>query len=80
MASENNAPALVAGLNKSKKLILAGQAVRAYLAADADESIITMMNALCEEYGVSVDRSKTKSELAELCGIEVGCAVCVVKK
>ncbi len=80
MSSENNAPALVAGLNKSKKLILAGQAESAYLATDADEGIITMMTALCEEHGVSVERSKTKSELAELCGIEVGCAVCVVTK
>lgn len=80
MASENNAPALIAGLNKSKKLILAGQAVRAYLAADADEGITNMMTALCEENSVSVDKTKTKAQLAELCGIEVGCAVCVVTK
>ena len=80
MSSENNAPALTAGLNKSKKLILAGQAKRAYLATDADEGIVKTVNLLCEENGVPVEQTKTKMELAELCGIEVGCAVCVVTK
>ena len=80
MASENNAPALIAGLNKSKKLILAGQARQAYLATDADASIVKTMMILCEENAVPVEQTKTKMELAELCGIEVGCAVCVVTR
>ena len=80
MASENNAPALIAGLNKSKKLILAGKAQSAFLATDADEGIVKTVTVLCEENGVSIEQTKTKMELAELCGIEVGCAVCVVTK
>ena len=80
MASENNAPALIAGLNKTKKLILAEQANGVYLATDADENVTKTVMTLCEEYGVSVDHTKNKTELSELCGIEVGCAVCVVTK
>ena len=80
MASENNAPALIAGLNKSKKLLIAGQASKVYLATDADANIVSMMTALCEEKCVPVEQTKTKTELAELCGIEVGCAVCTLTK
>ncbi len=80
MSSEKHAPALIAGLNKSKKFILAGQASKAYIATDADAALIDMMTELCRDNGVSVEVSKTKTELMELCGIEVGCAVCVVPK
>lgn len=80
MSSENHASALVAGLNKSKKLIYAGQAEKAYLAIDADTALIESMTALCREYGVAVEVTETKKELGKLCGIGVGCAVCVVPK
>ena len=78
MASEKNHPVFVAGRNRSKKLIISGEAVMVYLASDADLSLIESMYALCLTHGVAVDQSKTKQELAELCGIEVGCAVCTV--
>ena len=78
MASENNAQVLVAGLNKTKKLLAAGQASKVYLATDADAGIASLISALCEEKNVPVEMTKTKAELSELCGIEVGCAVCTL--
>lgn len=80
MASENTAPALVAGLNKTKKLLLAGQASKVLLALDADDGIVSTVKLLCEEKNVPFEQTKTKTELSELCGIEVGCAVCVLTK
>ncbi len=80
MSSENHAPALVAGLNKTKKLILAGQAEKVYLATDADTALTESMETLCREYGVAIETAESKKELGKLCGIEVGCAVCVVPK
>ncbi len=78
MASENKSPTLVAGLNRFRKLVSGGQAQMVYIASDADQSLITSATALCLEHGVPTDGSKTKSELAQLCGIEVNCAVCTV--
>ena len=80
MASENKLPVFVAGFNRSKKLILSGRAALVYLAPDADHSFLESVAALCREYDVPTDMSRTKSELAELCGIEVDCAVCTVVK
>lgn len=80
MASENKAPVIVAGMNKSKKHIQNGIVSLAYLACDADSNVIASITALCREHGVPVENSKTKMELAELCGIEVGCALCVILK
>ena len=80
MASENNAQVLVAGLNKTKTLLAAGQASKVYLAPDADAEIASLINALCEVKNVPVEMTKTKAELSELCGIEVGCAVCTLTK
>ena len=78
MASENTAPAPVAGLNRSKKMIRNGNVKLAYVACDAEEKIIREITELCREYGVELDDVHTKSELGSLCGIEVDCAVCVV--
>jgi large subunit ribosomal protein L7A len=80
MASENNAQVLIAGLNKTKKLLIADKAMKVYLATDADAGIVSTVSALCEEKNVPVEMTRTKAELCELCGIEVGCAVCVVAK
>ncbi len=80
MASEKLSPVLVAGLNKSRKLIRSGGTGKIFLACDADENIREELIALCGEYDVSLDMTKTKRELRELCEIEVDCAVCAVPK
>ncbi len=80
MASEKRSPAPIAGLNRSKKLIKRGQASGVYLAYDADLDILLDVKALCKETDTPLNLTKTKRELAELCGIEVDCAVCVIPK
>ena len=78
MSSENAVPAVIAGLNQSKKHIRNGRVKTAYVASDAEMKIISELNTLCGEYGVALDSTRTKSELGTLCGIEVDCAVCVI--
>ena len=80
MSSENYASPYVAGFNQSKKCIRSGRAEHVYVAFDADSRILSEIISLCERFGVTLDRSKTKSELGALCGIEVDCAVCAFLK
>jgi large subunit ribosomal protein L7A len=80
MPSENYATAVVAGFNQSKKCIRNGRAELVCLALDSEEKISSEISSLCERFGVTLDTSKTKSELGVLCGIEVDCAVCAFLK
>ena len=78
MSSDSTVPVVIAGLNQSRKHIKGGTAKTAYVASDAEAKIISAVTELCREYGVTLDTTRTKSELGALCGIEVDCAVCVV--
>ncbi|MBQ2253476.1 MAG: ribosomal L7Ae/L30e/S12e/Gadd45 family protein, partial [Clostridia bacterium] len=49
-----------------------------YLALDADPSLIKEVCDLCASAAIQPDRGHTKAELGALCGLEVGCGVCVV--
>lgn len=80
MSSDSTVPVVVAGLNQSKKHIKGGTAKTAYVASDAEEKIVSAVTELCRECGVTLDISRTKSDLGTLCGIDVDCAVCVVLK
>jgi large subunit ribosomal protein L7A len=80
MSAKNYAPAYVAGFNQSRKCIRRGQAMCVYVAIDAEDRFVSEISALCEAFGVTLDTSKSKSELGALCGIEVDCAVCAFLK
>ena len=75
--SENG---IEAGLNRAKKLLKQHHAKAVYLALDADAPLTEEICELCRENGLFPDRGHTKAELGQLCGLEVGCAVCVVPK
>ena len=67
----------VAGLRQAEKLIKRGVVKRVFLAHDAARQIAEKTFALCNEKGISPDTSYSMAALGKLCGIEVGCAVCV---
>ena len=69
---------LQAGYNRAKKLLKQKSVRKVYLALDADELLEKEVCALCEEAKITPDRGHTKAELGVLCGLEVGCAVCVI--
>ncbi|MBQ2890107.1 MAG: ribosomal L7Ae/L30e/S12e/Gadd45 family protein [Clostridia bacterium] len=70
----------LAGLKQSKKAILSGMAVLAYIAEDADEYIKLPLIALCEKEKVEVLFVDTMKELAKACHVEVPTAVAVLIK
>ena len=74
-----NAKDFAVGLNTSKKLIKSGGAAKALLANDCSPFIKAEITALADEYGVPTDESHTMEELGKKCGIDVGCAVCVIR-
>lgn len=81
MSSDIPLPAVyVAGLNQSKKLIKGGSARKAFAAKDADEKLVAMLEELCDNARIELDRTKTMEELGKLCEIDVDCAVCIVLK
>ena len=75
----NNAEILAVGLNTSKKLIKSGGCIKVLLANDCSPYIREEILALAAERGVTTDVSFSMEELGAKCGIEVGCAVCVIR-
>ena len=74
-----NAKNIAVGLNTSKKLIKSGGAEKVLLGSDCSPFIREEIFGLSEKYGVPVDETFTMAELGERCGIDVGCAVCVIR-
>lgn len=68
------------GLKQSKKAIGDGDALRAYIAMNADERIRYPVSQLCEEHGVEIFQVPSMMELGNACGINVGAAVAVLLK
>jgi large subunit ribosomal protein L7A len=66
------------GLNQTTRAVKNGTAKKVYAAHDADESFLAMIKQLCEEGSVPLDSSAVMTELKEVCGIDVDCAVCAV--
>lgn len=66
------------GLKQSKKAVQNGQALRAYVAGDADEWVIEPFIQLCRDQNVEVVMAPNMKELAKACHVEVPTAVCVI--
>ena len=72
--------ALTAGFNSSMKLLRNGQAQKVFLAYDSSEQFREKIRAAAKEAGVDLDESNSMAQLGILCGLDVGCAVCTVRK
>ena len=71
---------IYAGFNKTVKLISQGVVEKVFLAADADEAIVSQIGALCRAAAIPVDGQYDKKALGRYCAIEVGCAVAALMK
>ncbi len=67
----------IAGFRQSERLIRRADAKKVYVAYDAARQIAEKISALCREKGIDPDASYSMEQLGKLCGIGVGCAVCV---
>ena len=68
------------GLKQSTDAIRNGKAQKAYVAKDADEHVRLPFVELCEENGVPVEYSESKSKLGKDFGISVSAACAVILK
>ena len=64
----------VVGLKQTRRAVSAGQAVKVYLACDAEERLISPLLENCRNAGIPVEAEWTMERLGKACGIEVGAA------
>ena len=64
----------VTGLRQTQKAVAGGQALRVFLAKDADPALTEPIRRLCLQMGVPVVQELTMSRLGRACRIDVGCA------
>jgi large subunit ribosomal protein L7A len=75
MLSQLNTAAKVVGIKQSKKCIRDGEAVRVFIAKDAESRVISPIYDLCREHDVEIVEVPTMKELGKAAGIAVGAAV-----
>jgi large subunit ribosomal protein L7A len=78
MLSELSVQKKVVGIKQSRRVISEGLAVKAFIAADAENRVRLPLLELCETTGVPVETVLNMHELGHACGIEVGAAIAVI--
>ena len=71
---------VVVGAKQLRKALLSGSAQQVYLARNADPAMTEPLCALCQLYNVPFTWVKSKTELGQACGIEVGAAAAATVK
>ncbi len=64
----------VVGFKETLKAIKAGQALKVYLAEDADQPIKNQIREAAKENKIPLEMVERKTYLGEACGIDVGSA------
>ena len=70
----------VIGIKQSLKAVEKGNALKVYLAENADSRLILPLRQVCEARAVSVVDGYTMEELGSACGIDVGAAAVAILK
>lgn len=68
------------GLKQSTDAIKNGEAIKAFVAEDADDHVRLPFVALCEEHKVSMEFIESKAMLGKKFGISVSAACAVILK
>ena len=68
------------GLKECKKAVQSDNALKAFIAQDADERVIKEFKDLCNQKSVEVVKVDTMKDLGKACGIDVGASTVVVLK
>lgn len=66
------------GIKQSSKAIKEGMATKAFIAKDAESSVVEPFVQLCKEKGVPIEYIDSCADLGRSCGITVGAAVAVI--
>ena len=68
------------GVKQAEKAVLKNNAVKVYVAEDAEPRVTLKLVALCEEHGVELVRIDSMNELGRACGIHVKSAAAAILK
>ncbi len=80
MTSNRGSSSLIAGSNQVKKAVMQEAVSLVYVACDAETSLRVSVLEMCRKNSIPTDESKTAGELGAMCGIDVKCAVCGLKR
>ena len=80
MLSELKTKSKVIGVKQSLKAVKAGQALRVYMAEDADPALLEPIQSHCADEQIDVIAVESMAALGQACGIDVGAAVAVLLK
>ena len=69
---------LTVGSKQTKLAIENGQAIKVFVARDAEARLVDPIVQQCTEKGIPVVRAVSMSELGKACGIQVGAAVAAI--
>ena len=68
------------GVKQAEKAVLKENAVKVYIAKDADSRVTARLMMLCEENKIEVVNVESMNELGKACGIHVKAAAAVILK
>ena len=71
---------MVIGARQLKKALVSGQAIRVFLAENADPAITDPISDLCQRNSVEIFRAASMADLGRACGIDVGAAAAAAVK
>ena len=78
MRAELSGRRIVVGTKQLRKALESGKATFVFLAQNADPAITEPIEAMCQRCNVEYAWVRSKSELGQACGIEVGAAAAAV--
>ncbi|MBQ9365287.1 MAG: ribosomal L7Ae/L30e/S12e/Gadd45 family protein [Schwartzia sp.] len=70
----------VTGMKQVTKAIARGEAMRVFIASDADEFVVNKMKQISNEHGIPIDDTMSMAELGRACKIDVAAATAAVLK
>lgn len=68
------------GLKECKKAVQNDNALKAFIAQDADERVIEEFKHLCNQKSIEVVQVENMKDLGKACGIDVGASTVVILK
>lgn len=80
MLSELKVSNKVVGVKQTRKALREENAVKVFLADDAEQRVLRSIRELCEASGVETVIVPTMRELGQACDIEVGAACAAITK
>lgn len=78
MRLEGDRTILMVGVKQTARAISEGNALKVYIAEDAEQHVVRRIYELAKRYQVKIERVESMKELGRIAGIDVGAASAVM--